>query len=953
MNAAQLAPVLRHIRETPARAAQPTDGQLLHAFAEHHDESAFAQIVRRHGPVVLGVCRRVLRDNHDAEDAFQATFLVLARKPGSVRRGEALASFLHGVSYRIALRARRDAARRRKHERLARVTGNASVGGEIAWREVQEILDREIEELPALYRSAFVLCCLQGHSQAEAARQLGVKEGTISSRLTHARRLLSKALARRGISLSAVLAALALADRARAAVPAALTAATVEAAGCFAAGSIRGLPIQVQSLAHGAMPTMLATKMTFATAIVLTIALVSLAAAALWQRPAAAGESAPAIKAESAKDQPKPPPDEPGARVVVGRVFGPDGKPVRGAKVYVSTYTYKDRTDPRVRATTDAEGRFRFTANRAEVDRQESVAVVADGFGLAWLKLGKVASPGEITLRLVKDVPITGRILDLEGRPVAGAVVRVIGVRQMPGEDLTALLRDLQAKPRDRSLVGDTWVQYHQMASTVWGVLGSPGSVTTDKQGRFRLAGFGGERVVSLHVEGSTIAHVGLSILTRGGLKGLPPRTYASAFDHLVGPTKPITGTVKDRRTGKPVAGLNVGGQPDLDNRLGDGVSSQTDAKGNFTLLGLPKAKRYHLNVGGAPYIWTSKEVADTPGLETIRTSVEVERALALRIRVIDRSSGRPIRALIQYAVRQGNPSLDNYPTFQRNAWGWNLNDRDGYLTQTVLPGPALIAVQAQEGEFTRARQKGSHGNDRFSDNTIIQPLLLDLFHSIVQIDPQEKDPKSLELTVALDPGRSVQGKVVGPDGKPLEGVEVAGLNAVKRGSHRKSNRLIGSNFVATGLEPAHPRTLVFLHAEKKLAAAVTLRGDERSQLTVRLDRLGALTGRLHDAKRNPVEGAEVFVRHSDRIGPTLPGELYIGGMGTIRKAIAVRSAKTDGMGRFHLDGIVPGMKYDLVYSDKDNKSPRWLKRDLAAPPGKTVDLGDVPLGPAPDKTAK
>src|SRR5205823_10719334 len=116
------------------------------------------------------------------------------------------------------------------------------------------------------------------------------------------------------------------------------------------------------------------------------------------------------------------------------------------------------------------------------------------------------------------------------------------------------------------------------------------------------------------------------------------------AFDHLAAPTKPIRGTVKDRRTGKPVAGVTVNGQPDLGDRIGEAASTKTDAKGRFTLLGVPKAKAYHLNLGGAPYVATGKEVADTPGLEPIRVAFEVERALALQVRVVDKVTGRPLR---------------------------------------------------------------------------------------------------------------------------------------------------------------------------------------------------------------------------------------------------------------------------------------------------------------------
>src|SRR5262249_46889756 len=170
MSTAPLAAALPHLR---TEAGRRSDRQLLQAYAAG-DQAAFAALVRRHGPMVLGLCRRVLPEVHDAEDAFQAVFLTLARKAARLRDARALTGWLYGASYRVAGRAKRAAARRRKHESRA-VPRAAPAAWEVGWRELQVALDEEVARLPGVYRDAFVLCCLDGLSGLQAARQLGVK----------------------------------------------------------------------------------------------------------------------------------------------------------------------------------------------------------------------------------------------------------------------------------------------------------------------------------------------------------------------------------------------------------------------------------------------------------------------------------------------------------------------------------------------------------------------------------------------------------------------------------------------------------------------------------------------------------------------------------------------------------------------------------------------------------
>jgi RNA polymerase sigma factor (sigma-70 family) len=275
MASTELSPVLRQIHHLAGlqAAAGRGDRDLLGEFVARGDESAFAALVRRHGPLVLGVCRHVLGHEQDAEDAFQATFLVLARNAAAVRKGEALASWLHGAAYRIALRAKRDAARRRAREGRVRVMPPRN-RQDLGWTEVQAILDEEISGLPEKYRAPFVLCYLAGKSGPEAARELGLKEGTLWSRLAHARKHLQARLSRRGIAPGAALGAATVSSGAAGArVPAALAGCTVRAAVPYAAGRAPAAATRAVALAEGAARALFPARLKAVTVLLLALGL--------------------------------------------------------------------------------------------------------------------------------------------------------------------------------------------------------------------------------------------------------------------------------------------------------------------------------------------------------------------------------------------------------------------------------------------------------------------------------------------------------------------------------------------------------------------------------------------------------------------------------------------------------------------------------------------------------
>src|SRR5262249_46705513 len=238
MASGQLSSVLRHLRRAALLpdGGGMTDGQLLECFITHRDEAAFAALVRRHGPMVLGVCRRVLRSHHDAEDAFQVTFLVLARKASSIGQRELLGNWLYGAAYRAALEAK--AARRRVKERQvsAMPEPEAPAQPEVSL-DLRPVLDQELSRLPDKSRVPVVLCDLEGRTRRDVARHLDIPAGTLSGRLTTARRLLAKRLARHGLAVPGGALAAALSQSAASAcVPSLLVGSTVKAAILLAAG---------------------------------------------------------------------------------------------------------------------------------------------------------------------------------------------------------------------------------------------------------------------------------------------------------------------------------------------------------------------------------------------------------------------------------------------------------------------------------------------------------------------------------------------------------------------------------------------------------------------------------------------------------------------------------------------------------------------------------------------
>ena len=298
MGRGQFGPVVRQFRHLFAgnSIAGVSEWQLLHRYLDRRDEVAFEAIVSRHGPMVLGVCRRVLGESGDVEDAFQATFLILARKGGTLGESDPVGHWLYGVAYRVALRARASAARRRAVERSS-PPPEASKAEDPALRELGGVVDEELARLPTKYRAPVVLCYLEGLTHEEASRQLGWPLGSVKGRLARAREILKGRLSRRGVAPAGVAALVALVREARAAVPSNLLNLTLKAA--TAGPSAGTVPAAVASLAAGSLATMFLDKLKAAGAVLLVLG--TGAAVLAYQATKGTGDAQP-----KAPNQPPP-----------------------------------------------------------------------------------------------------------------------------------------------------------------------------------------------------------------------------------------------------------------------------------------------------------------------------------------------------------------------------------------------------------------------------------------------------------------------------------------------------------------------------------------------------------------------------------------------------------------------------------------------------------------------
>jgi RNA polymerase sigma factor (sigma-70 family) len=936
-----------------AGACRSTDRELLERFVQRHDQAAFEQLVRRHGNLVLGVCRRVLGNEADAEDAFQATFLLLARKASAISWQDSVAGWLHRTARQLACKARTAASRRARYEKQARARAPANPLAQLTAQEMLGILDEELLRLPERYRAPLVLCYLEGATRDEAAQLLGCPPATLKSWLERGRQRLHRAAQRRGLTLAAILGTTALLSRpmrAEGGIQAAVRAAAAVAAGRPLAGVVSA---HVTQLAEGGLRTMALSKLPATLALLLVCGAFS--TAALWAQRS--GADAPSTPTPAAKTPPAAKAGE-GKLRCQGRVLSPAGKPVPKAKVVFVRTVYNARgylrDAPAAHGLTGSDGRFQLMVPpRApgETGRRSTegmLLAVAAGYGPGWVNVARAEQARDATVKLVKDgVPLVGQVVDLEGKPIKGASVRVLGLTVAQSEDLGPWLKQLRTT---RSL---TWpgTQFNlDVGSTALAQ-----SVRTDALGRFRLSGFGRERLVRLRFSGPTIEIQDVWAMTRPGStlvvanrNGLPRggsvSFHGATFTHAAAPTRPVVGTITDKATGKPLAGITVLARPfNFERGPARSLLTRTDERGRYRLVGLPRGAGQEIQAAPDPesgYLPSGLKTGRATDLEPVRLDFKLTRGILIRGRVTDKATGKPLEVQVEYFAFADNPYLNEVPGFRGAGRNEPRTRRDGSFTLVGMPGRGIVTATVSRWHhggkgtgYLRGVGAGAIKGTRESGDFITWPYIVTpaTHNTLVGLD-LARDAREVTCTLALDPGKTVKGTVVDPDGKPITGVRVRGTWGYPSSPREP---LATPQFTLPAVDLGRPQPFFFTHRERKLGAVVLFKGDRTEGLTVKLKPLGVITGRVLDLDGVPLAGY-------------LTGCVEDGQLQIKRGWAGFFWASADKDGRFRAE-VIPGVGVGAYFTVGSLRLGAKVFQKLTLEPGQKHDVGDVKVNPRGD----
>ncbi|WP_422929509.1 sigma-70 family RNA polymerase sigma factor [Singulisphaera sp. PoT] len=893
---------------TLGNAGGRTDGQLVSAFLAgdtHASEEAFGVLVGRHGSMVMGVCRRILMDRHAAEDAFQATFLVLARRARSIRRSESIGGWLHRVARRIAVRAGKRAGRNRPTQQdlvihaESLVAEQPSPGEAVDRAELRSLLDGEIDRLDPAQRQIVVLCDLEELTYEQAAERLHWPVGTVKSRLSRGRIQLRERLIRRGLAPALVAGTGAVCGGdALASLSAPLVQQVIRTAMITLSGS-PSVPAAVSSLAVEELKSSAVSRLLKWTVAALLMGGGSVAAwivATGSDRPRDMTKSPSPVQVALAQD-PKPD-DVPTLKLSArGQVVDAQGRPVSNARVYIREWAI-NRTggankaqheemmrtgmlpDILAQAKTDAEGRFQLEDVNATgfPGREDNrvlgkswfpwdLVVLAEGHGVAWARLTPQNQREPLKISLPAEATLRGKIQGTDGKPIPGAKLRVV--------DVAALNDDVR---------GDLQTTNDRL-SLHWSSV--PLEAVADQDGWFVLRNLLADRRISLFALSDGFQQQSIyAATTPGAQPDLEDRTFH--FSREVKTRHPVqtgelsviltkldhqlSGRLAFEGTDEPAAGTMVW--------FHQMKQIKTDRDGRFLFKDLP-AGTVEIHAWASDKEWAPLDVmVEIPkDPKILERTFRLPRGIAASGQVVD-SRGAGIAAVtLRYET---TPEGEGLPTqFLIEA----TTDAKGVFQLHVPAGPGKIVISKVPDGFTGpgGRFVGAKPDDQFS-LSVAGP-------SGTTLD---------NLTIALEQAGRVTIQAIDANDQPLGEVEARRYGIGLPDKTPQTTDAKG--FVEiVGLEQEGAYTIDLIHAGKSIGARVEVSAKDaleaKGPVRVKLSALGVLEGRVLDEAGKPLLGPVLWLRTNAKsprmIGAPVEGK---------------NEVKEDGSFRF--DGLIPGGSY-------------------------------------------
>src|SRR5262245_27118456 len=953
------------IRSVTADEPAVTDRELLRRFLEHADQAAFASVVGRHTGMVLGVCRRLLTNQQDAEDACQATFLVLARKAKGVRWRSSVANWLYATARKVAQNARVAAERRARREAKAAVSASVPPVDRMTGRELLAVLDEELDRLPPSYREPLILCYLEGLTRDEAAVRLGIAVETLKVRIHRGRKRLHNALTKGGCALGAGLLALAATSPAGAS-PSRL----IEA---IRASAVGNPPPAVAALAEGVAVNGFVKKsllgvVALAAAAALVIGLGEPTTTTAGQQP----EKAMPAKSDTkgGKDKAAAKAADEKTRTVTGKVVDPVGKAVAGAEI---VHLPIDGTATVAGKTTD-DGTFKVTVPLKSPGSYLFPRVA--GFASSNYLMPATNTPGEITFKLIKDTPIRGRVIDTQGKPVAGVSVAVRHLAGYANDSMDGFLNSWLKRSSDSNGVPSKWfVNFRSWEDRKPPEKDGAFAAVTDKDGRFTIANVGSDRLVTLHVRGPGIAEAEVPVVTRSGFDpepynqataekirspyselGYHPMLYSPEPTIVAEAEKPIRGVVTETDTGKPRAGVMVSLRGSRTVRL-PSLTATTDAEGRFEIRGAKKAQQYEFSVGRdvkASMLGRRVTAVDTPAYEPVTVNIGVAKGVIIIGRVLDDSTKKPVPGFACIGILADNEFLKSRLEFDTpDCYDFANTNESGVFRTVAPPGPVLLMGGPNPGPnegnkvyFKYEQLKPDPDYPRYFETSKTGELfgfrspggattaLQGQYCKVLNLKP---DQTEVTADVILKPASKFTLKVQDPDGKPATEVLAAGNTAR---DWMYPTECEGDTCTVYGLDSAKPRLVVLYESKRQLAAGVNLKGTETEPVVVKLAPVAKVKGAMVNQDGKPIAKAIVLLNYRERPAEEIYHAIH-GGRFSSETVV-----ETNDAGEFTLDRVLPGLQFH-VYARQGNTTlepPSWKEGGFTVKPGETTDLGKVTL---------